>query len=150
MADTPDYKKTLFELLGGRPTLERVHKIFYDKLYADPWIGQYFKAIDQKHIENQQTDFMTPAMGGPEIYSGAFPIPAHKHMYITDELFTLRNGYLKDSLREAGVTEELAAKWLKIDGAFRTGIVKKTIMDCQKRFVTDDILDYRDPSKKAA
>lgn len=150
MIDAPEPKKTLFEQLGGRPTLERVHKIFYDKLYANPWLGQYFAGIDQKHIENQQTDFMTPAMGGPEVYSGAFPIPAHKHMHITEDLFTLRNGFLRESLAEAGVPELLAARWLKIDSAFRTGIVKKSIMDCEKRFATDDILSYQDPSKKAA
>jgi len=136
---------TLFEQLGGRETLQRVHKIFYDKIYADAWIGQFFKRIDQTTIENQQTDFMTQAMGGPEVYSGAFPIPAHKHMNISEELFVLRHGMLKDSLKEAGVPDALAEKWLKIDGSFRTGIVKKSLGDCQKRFLTDDIQDFPKP-----
>ena len=136
---------TLFEQLGGHETIRRVHRIFYDKIYADAWIGQFFKHIDQKTIENQQTDFMAQAMGGPQAYFGAFPIPAHKHMNVGNELFDHRHGMLRDSLKEAGIPAELAEKWLKIDGAFQTGIVKKSIDDCEKRFFTDTIMDFEKP-----
>jgi hemoglobin len=136
---------SLYDQLGGRETLQRVHRIFYDKIYADAWIGQFFKHVDQKVIENQQTDFMAQAMGGPKEYFGAFPIPAHQHMNIGNELFELRHGMLRDSLSEAGVPADLAEKWLKIDVSFRTGIVKKSIDDCKKRFLTDDIQDFPKP-----
>lgn len=139
-------EEKLFDLIGGRPVVEKVHKIFYDKIYADPWIGLYFKGIDQKTIEDQQTDFMIQSMGGPKNYCGKFPIPAHKHMFITNELFDLRHQLLTDSLKEAGVPDELAQYWLKIDGAFRKGIVKASIDDCQRRFVTDDILNFKKAS----
>ncbi|MGZ3693775.1 MAG: group I truncated hemoglobin [Bdellovibrionota bacterium] len=140
-------KKCLFELLGGRETLEKVHKIFYDKIYADSWIGQFFANTERKHIENQQTDFMSQAMDGPEKYYGALPIPAHMHINITTELFKLRSGLLADSLKEAGVPPELALRWIKIDGAFEKGIVKKSLNDCEKRYFTDTILDFKDPRK---
>lgn len=143
-------KLSLFEELGGRKTLEKVHKIFYDKIYADIWIGQFFKHIKQDLIEVQQTDFMAQAMGGPKEYCGALPIPAHKHMNIGEELFKLRHAMLKDSLHEAGVAINLAEKWLKIDGSFKPGIVKKSISDCERRFTTDDILDFPNPQKRAA
>lgn len=133
---------SLFQKLGEKVTLQKVHKIFYDKIYADPWIGQFFQDIDQTIIENQQTDFMMQAMGGPALYAGAFPIPAHKHMLITEELFDYRQELLKQSLIEANVPEELRLQWLKIDGAFRKGIVKKSIEHCEKRFNTDEILNY--------
>jgi hemoglobin len=136
---------SLFDQLGGRETLKRVHRIFYDKIYADSWIGQFFRHVDQTTIENQQTDFMTQAMGGPQVYFGAFPIPAHQHMNITTELFEFRHRLLKESLDEAGVPSSLAERWLKIDGSFRTGIVKKSIDDCKKRFFTDDIQDFEKP-----
>lgn len=138
---------SLFLKLGGKATLEKVHKIFYDKIYADPWIGKFFQNIDQVIIENQQTDFMMQAMGGPAVYAGAFPIPAHKHMLITEELFDQRQDLLKQSLIEANIPEELQNQWLKIDGAFRRGLVKKGIEDCEKRFNTDEILEY---SKRSA
>ena len=142
--------KTLYDLLGQRPTLERVHKIFYDKIYADSWLGLFFKEIKQQLIEDQQTDFMTQAMGGPEKYLGKFPIPAHKHMFITEELFAHRHQLLQEALIEAGVPKNLQERWLKIDGAFKTALLKKSLSDCEKRYHTDEILSFPDPRKRAA
>lgn len=136
---------TLYHALGGKPTLEKVHKIFYDLLYAHPWLKQYFAGMPQSTIEGQQTDFMTSAMGGPEIYSGKAPNHAHKHMYITDEMFSLRQALLEYALEKANIPDELAAKWLKIDGAFRNGLVKKSLADCEKRYATEPILNFQNP-----
>jgi len=123
---------SLFEQVGGYPTLERVHKIFYDKIYAHPWLGRFFQGHNQIAIENRQTAFIAEKMGGPRRYLGKEPKMAHRQMYITDELFDLRQALLGDSLREAGVPDELAQKWLKIDNAFRRQIVKPTVADFYK------------------
>ncbi len=136
---------TLFESLGGRPLLERVHKIFYDKIYAHPWLKQFFKDVDQKIIESQQTDFMTSNMGGGKIYSGSFPKDAHKHMFISEELFQVRLQLLRDSLVECNVPEELIERWLRIDQAFKKSLVKDNVAECQKRFFTDEIKAYPKP-----
>jgi len=138
------------EELGGKSILEKVHKIFYDKMYAHPWMGKFFVDIKQEVIENQQTDFMVQNFGGPSNYVGKLPIPAHKHMYITEEMFMIRQKMLEESLIEAGVIPSHREKWLKIDGAFRTGIVKKKVEDCEKRFFTDEILIIDNPDKKQA
>ena len=89
-------------------------------------------------------------VGGPKMYCGKFPVPAHKHMYITEELFDLRHQMLKESISEAGLSDEIRDKWLKIDNSFKDALVKKSIHDCQKRFATDEILAFEDPKKKAA
>ena len=133
-------RSSLYEQLGGRPTIERVHKLFYDKLYAHPWLGQFFAEVPQALIEAQQTDFMAQAMGGPSMYCGKFPIPAHKHMFITEELFDTRHALLVESLREAAVPEAAAASWLTIDSAFKARLVKKSPSECEGRFKTDPIV----------
>lgn len=142
--------KTLFELLGGRPCLERVHKILYDKLFNHPWLGKFFEGVNQKVQESQQTDFMTQPMGGEPVYSGRFPIPTHSHMFITEEIFNIRSQLLSESLKEAGVPDELAERWLTIDNAFKNGIVKKSIEDCKPRFNNDEFIIVPNPQKKAA
>jgi len=131
---------SLYEQLGGRPTLERVHEIFYDKLYAHEWLKGFFVGVDQKVIENQQTDFMAQALGGPDLYCGKFPVPAHKHMFITEEVFDLRHMLLEQSLREAAVPEPLRTRWLKIDGAFKGRLVKKSVTECEGRYKTEPIV----------
>ncbi|MFQ5450983.1 MAG: group 1 truncated hemoglobin [Nitrospinaceae bacterium] len=133
-------EKTLFELIGGRPTLERAHKLFYDKVYDHPWLKGFFSGVDQKTIENQQTDFMTSNMGGGKIYSGALPENAHRHLFIDNELFNLRHSLLRESIRECGVPDNLAERWLRIDEAFRKSLVKKDPAQCEKRFFTDEII----------
>jgi len=45
-------KITLFDAVGGLPTLQKVHKIFYDKVYAHPWLGPFFEGHSQEAIEN--------------------------------------------------------------------------------------------------
>ncbi len=132
-----------FEKLGGRGMLIKISKIFYDKIYLHPWIGLYFKDISQDVIESQQVDFMTGALGGDQIYLGKLPIPAHKHMFITEELFELRQTLLEEALEEAGASEDLKNKWLKIDDAFKKKMIKSDISECEKRFHTDEILAFK-------
>jgi hemoglobin len=60
--------QSLFDAVGGLPTLKKVHKIFYDKVYAHPWIGQLFIGQNQRAIENRQTSFMAEKIGGPVEY----------------------------------------------------------------------------------
>jgi hemoglobin len=138
-------KSNLYDEIGGRLTLERVHKIFYDKVYAHAWLRKYFEHIDQQHIENQQSDFMSGAMGGPKVYCGRLPVPAHEHMFITDELFDARTTLLEASLVEAGLTADAAARWLKIDRAFQGSLVKSDVSECKKRYFTDEILAFPKP-----
>ena len=141
----------LFQAVGGRDGILKVVKIFYDKVYADPWMSLFFAKIPQEHIENQQTDFMCGAMGGPKIYCGRMPVDAHEHICITEELFDARDELLEESLKEANVDPEVAKAWMKIDQAFKSGLVKP-LKDCKKRFFTDEILDFENPNprKKAA
>ena len=120
-------KQTLYEAIGGLPTLQKAHKIFYDKVYAHDWLGQFFAGHNQKAIEDRQTSFMAEKMGGPDPYPGKEIKMVHETMYITRELFDIRQALLEESLREAGVEEELRERWLRIDSAFMQHIIKDSI-----------------------
>lgn len=125
-------KQTLFDAIGGLPTLQKVHKIFYDKVYAHPWLGKFFEGHNQQAIENRQTTFMALKMGGEVTYLGKEPRMAHRAMYITEELFDLRTELLRESLEEAGLPVDLIERWIKIDNAFKKHIVKNSIEDFYK------------------
>jgi hemoglobin len=141
--------KSLFDRYGGRPTLEKVHKIFYDKLFKHTWLSHYFVGVNQQHIENQQTDFMAQLTGGPRMYSGRMPHHAHMHIFITEELFHVRNDILRDSLIEAGVPHQEREEWLKIDLAFQKVMVKNLPSDCKQRYSDEPILNVPNPERKA-
>ena len=120
-------KQSLFEQVGGLPVLDHVHKVFYDKVYAHPWLGRFFDGHDQVSLERRQTQFMAEKMGGEVDYFGKGPAMAHRHMYITQELYDLRHELLRQSLEEVGVPEILRRRWLAIDYAFIRLIVKNSI-----------------------
>jgi hemoglobin len=120
-------KQSLFDAVGGLPTFQKVHKIFYDKIYAHEWLKEFFDGLDQQVIEDRQTAFMALKMGGDVKYPGRELPLAHRHMYITQELFDLRSTILKESLAEAGVSDDLAERWLKIDNTFNRQIVKDSM-----------------------
>lgn len=132
--------KSLFDRLGGRQCLERVHKRLYDRIYAHPVLSAFFAGKGQTHQENQQTDFLSEKFGGPNLYCGRVPQDAHPHLFITDELFELRHRILSETLDECGVEPELRDKWLAIDRSFKRHLVKKTLGECSKRYVTDRII----------
>lgn len=137
-----------FDALGGVEILRKIAKVFYDKVYAHPWISLYFKEVSQAVIESQQVDFMAQALGGPAKYCGKFVPEAHAHMMISHELFELREQLLMDTFEELKISEELRSRWLKIDRAFKSKVVKKGPSECVKRFATDQIVDFPDPLKK--
>jgi hemoglobin len=135
----------LLEAVGGKRILEKVHKLFYDKLYEHPWLKHFFKDVPQETIESQQTDFMISNMGGGKVYCGGMPKNVHRHMYITEELFDLRSRILKECILECGVSNDLAERWVRIDYAFKHSLVKKDLGECKKRFFTDEIMSFPKP-----
>lgn len=118
---------SLYDAIGGLPTLQRVHKLFYDKVYAHDWLGQFFAGHSQQAIEDRQTSFMAEKMGGPDPYLGKEIRMVHEAMYIDRELFELRHELLDASIREAGVPDDLRERWLRIDGAFMQKIIKPSV-----------------------
>lgn len=131
---------TLYEKIGGRPTLEKVHRMFYGRLFDHPQLSKLFVNTPREHQENQQTDFMTFAMGGPNKYFGKEPGPAHRHLFITERVFELRHQMLRETLDACGVDKDLQAAWLKIDNAFKRQIVKSSIDECVARYFEEGIL----------
>jgi hemoglobin len=122
-------EQSLFDQVGGFPVLDRVHRVFYDKVYAHPWLGRFFVGHDQTALERRQTRFMAEKMGGEVEYLGKAPAMAHRHMYITRELYDLRHDLLRQTLEEVGVPDILRRRWLDIDYAFLGVIVKDSIAD---------------------
>lgn len=134
--------KTLYDRLGGKATFIKVHKIFYDKAYAHPWLSKYFTDKPQRVLEDQQTDFMVQLMGGPKAYGGKSPKSAHQHMMITSELFELRSQMLSESILEAGINDSLRQEWLDADRTFKRALEKTSVSECTQSYPNQPILDF--------
>ena len=135
-----------YEAMGGQSALVKINKIFYDKIYQHPWLKQYFSAIPQDRIEHQQVHFMQRVLGGPNTYMGKTPPMAHRHMFISEELFQLRQELLVASFDEANAHPALREKWLALDEVFKKNIVKASPADCIPRLSTEGVLNYPNPN----
>lgn len=138
-------KLELFEKMGGRNSLIKINKVFYDKVYQHAWLRQYFLAIPQEHIENQQIDFMQKVLGGANVYVGKSPPASHNHMFIPNELFEVRKQLLIEAFEETQADAELIEKWLALDESFRRLIINESANECAPRFKTDPILNFTKP-----
>lgn len=136
---------TLYDELGGKACLDRVHKIFYDKILVDPWLKGFFKDNEQWHLEIQQTEFMMRLFGGPIIYRGRMPKYAHIHMFIPEEVFMIRHQILEDSLKVARIPANLIERWLAYDMGLKLALVKKSTSECQGRYKNEPIVFIEKP-----
>jgi len=125
---------TLFDRLGGLDSMRKVHKIFYDKLFAHPWLKQFFVDHPQEIFENQQTNFMAGLMGGPKRYAGKTPKMAHQNIFISDEMFELRSNILSESIKEVGIADDVRQEWLDVDRTFKQALVKSSVEECRTMF----------------
>ena len=130
--------------------IQKVNNLFYEKIYDDSWLSRIFDGVGREHIESQQTDFIVAAFGGPKKYSGRNPKDAHPHIFIQEDMWELREKYLTEAFEELNISEEIRTKWLKIDHAFKSAILKDSISECFGRFKTEPIINIPNPHKKSA
>jgi hemoglobin len=128
----------------------KVNKEFYDRIYKDTWMAKIFRNVAQEFITSQQTDFMVGALGGPKTYSGRSPGDAHPHIFVDEEMWQVREKYLKEAFAVVNFPADLAAKWLRIDEAFKAAIIKNDVSECQGRYRTDEIIYEPNPNRKKA
>lgn len=133
--------------IGGKACVERVHKILYQKLLAHPWLKDFFVGLELWHLEVQQNDFMADLFGdSPKKYEGRFPMNAHQHLFITEEVFMIRHDLLGKSITEAGVSDEHKARWLAYDMGMKGALVKETVDDCEGRYRMEKVIVVPKPS----
>ncbi|WP_134686374.1 globin domain-containing protein [Brevibacillus migulae] len=72
---------TMYELVGGENTVNRLVEAFYPKVYADPDLKPLFPdGVDE--IMRKQRMFMTQFLGGPPLYSEEFGPPAMRQRHL--------------------------------------------------------------------
>lgn len=116
--------------IGGEEVVRRVHQVFYDAMFDDPWIGQFFLGKPKSLLVDKVTEFMVSAFGGSHRYRGATPAISHMHMFITEEVTDLRERFLHRAILSQGLSKEIADRWLAVDRLFRPAVVKQSVDDC--------------------
>lgn len=70
---------------------------------------------------------------------------AHRHMYITEELFHLRQKLLNESLKEFGLDDDTRNEWIRADARLKKAVVKNSVDECERSYPSQPILDFENP-----
>ncbi len=63
-------------------------------------------------------------------------------MVITEELFERRSQMLSDSIKEAGIRDDLREEWLDADRTFKKALQKKSVSECTLAYPNQAILNF--------
>ena len=105
----------LFDLIGGRSTIEAATEVFYDKVLHDDSLRHFFKRVDMAHLRSRQAMFISMLLGG-RVYTGKNIHEAHARSRdhgLNDAHFDLFLQHFRAALEEVGVEPENAEKVIK-------------------------------------
>jgi hemoglobin len=102
----------LYELVGGRSTLNAAIDVFYKKVLDDDELRPFFKRVDMAHLRSRQVMFVSMLLGG-RVYTGKGLHDAHalsRDHGLNNAHFDLFLKYFRAALQEVGVKAETAEK----------------------------------------
>jgi methyl-accepting chemotaxis protein len=115
--------QTIYARVGGDAAIRAAVEGLYERLTEDPELAHFFADTDLDWLRDQQTKFMTQALGGPAEYDGAPMADVHSNMGINDEHFDAVAGHLKAALEELGIKRSLVNEIIGVVATLRGDIV---------------------------
>ena len=105
---------SLYDRLGGTPTVTVVVGRFLDKALADPRLQPHLRGVNLNRQRMQQMRFLSYALGATDVCPGGSPA-AHFGPLMTDlgmdhEHLDLLLDYLGAALRDVGLPENIASE----------------------------------------
>jgi hemoglobin len=114
---------SLYDAIGGRPSLVAAVDVFYRRVLADPELSPFFPAgVGERHRAYLAT-FLGEALGGPRRYRGPDIAAAHRGLGISAVHFGLVAGHLIATLDELGVPSHLTDQIIGIVATLQPAVV---------------------------
>lgn len=97
---------TLYEKIGGQPTLEKVVDDFHKRILADDSISGFFGKTDMDKQRAHQIAFFSQILGGPKDYKGRPMDKTHTGMSLQQSHFDTISKHLGDAMASSGVSAD--------------------------------------------
>lgn|SRR5690554_5486313 len=120
------------EAIGGREALARILDDFVDRVFDDIMIGFFFRNADRDRIKRFETELAAAHLsGGEERYTGRPLRDAHRAHPILGGHFARRIQIMRETLRDHGVPENIAARWIEHEERLRPLITADPDSNCR-------------------
>lgn len=111
MSHLQQKQDTLYQKLGGEPTIAAIISDFYQRMLNDDRVSHHFTGSNMEQLKRHQiTFFISFALGGPRKYNGNNLRMAHSGLDITSEEYDVAIKLLNQSLRKYNVEIDDIAK----------------------------------------
>jgi hemoglobin len=113
----------LYDLIGGKRTIQAATEAFYRRVYADDTLRPFFKTTDMAQLLARQSRFISRLVGGQVVYTGRDIHAAHaqaREQGLNDGHFDRFLSHFREALKEIGVEAEKAERslnFLRVDEA---------------------------------
>jgi len=116
----------LYDLIGGRSTIESATARFYEKILQDESLRHFFEGVDMAGLRSRQAMFVSMLLGG-RVYTGKDIRDAHarsRELGLNDQHFDRFLAHFRAALEEAGVKPENAEEVRKRLESKRATVLK--------------------------
>jgi hemoglobin len=114
---------SLYEQVGGAAGVEALVDRFYEKLWAEPKLDQFFKGIERQELKRHQRMFLNLLLGGGEFYTGRPLTEAHATLKIDDSAYDLVCYYFVETCRDLDIDETVISIAGGALAGFRSSVV---------------------------
>ena len=114
---------SIYDALGGEPTLRAVVDDLAARLAADDLLGPLFDGVDHEALQRHRVSYLAAVLGGPEQYLGQSMRDAHRPFRLTDAHMERFLQLAREALDDAGIAPEAAHAMLDLLDRLRPVIV---------------------------
>jgi hemoglobin len=100
--------ETIYERIGGEPTIKTLINAFYVKVFSDPLLGPFFVHTSIEKLTRMQEEFFTIALGGPPAENEISLRQAHQGRGINQHHLDRFTDHLLNALKEVGIDDNEA------------------------------------------
>ena len=122
---------SLFEQLGGEPTLRAIVDDFVDRCFDDMMIGFLFTRAERGRIKRLEYEHAAKHLGAPIEYSGRALDEAHGPHRIFGGQFDRRRQILIETLSDHHAPDEVVDAWISHQDSLRALITKDPDSNCR-------------------
>ena len=123
------HNASLYEKLGGAPTVNAAVDVFYRTCMRDARINYFFFGVNITEQAEKQKAFLTMAFGGPHQYTGRDMNRSHAklvNMGMKDKHFDIVLDHLRSTLNELDVAEPLIVEVINIAESTREDVMGRS------------------------
>jgi len=118
-------KPSLYDRLGGLPTITVIVDKAVDRHVADPRTRRSFEGVDLKALKASIVSQACEASGGPCKYQGKSMSKAHEGLDITSEEFDTAMGHIAQTLDELHIGPQEKEEFLALLRPLKNDIIDK-------------------------